>query len=441
MADEKRDMIAPAITIKTEKLRRFRYFHAGFFASFAYGRFMNAFATVDPASRHVPARRIGVTDEHDHIVLDQHGPDAKRYPAGDLADLIGDTKRKPARAEFGRKTILPVHELAIQALSDNSQTARRDPRIEKAKQTDMTTLIRIGHLSDVHLDGVPTPTVRQLMSKRLIGYLNWRHNRSRSMTRDRLNALIDDLKNHAPDHIAVTGDLTNVALPGEFENARDWLRALGSGESVTAIPGNHDAYVPFADRQYCRLWAPWMSDGFSTDNGPARFPFLRVIGKFALIGLSTAVPTLPLMATGRLGQEQIKKLKKILQDTGSDGFFRIILIHHPPTVYDFRHKLRRLTDAAQFRDAIRQTGTELILHGHNHIAQSATIEGPKTLVPVIGTASASGPQSKGEKAGGYALHEIAGSGDQYILKTIHRGYDESGEIIEKSRLAFEISPS
>ncbi len=313
--------------------------------------------------------------------------------------------------------------------------------MDKAKQTDMTTLIRIGHLSDVHLDGVPTPTVRQLMSKRLIGYLNWRHNRSRSMTRDRLNALVDDLNNQAPDHIAVTGDLTNVALPGEFENARDWLLGLGPGDSVTAIPGNHDAYVPFADRLYCRLWAPWMSDGFSNDDTPARFPFLRTIGKVALIGLSTAVPTLPLMATGHLGQKQIEKLKNILQETGNDGFFRIILIHHPPTVYDIRHKLRRLTDAAQFRDLIRQTGAELILHGHNHVAQSATIEGPRTPVPVIGTASASAPQSEGEKAGGYALHEIAGSDDQYVLKTFHRGYDESGNIIEKSRSEFQISRS
>lgn len=313
--------------------------------------------------------------------------------------------------------------------------------IEKAKQTDMNTLIRIGHLSDIHLDDVPTPTVRQLTSKRLIGYLNWRHNRSRSMTRDRLNALIDDLKDREPDHIAVTGDLTNVALPGEIENARDWLRALGPGESVTAIPGNHDAYVPFADRQYCRLWAPWMSDGFSTDEGPARFPFLRILGKFALIGLSTAVPTPPFMATGRLGQEQIKELKKILQDAENNGLFRIILIHHPPTVYDLRHKFRRLTDATQFRELIRQTGAELILHGHNHVAQSATIQGPKTLVPVIGTASAGGPHCDGDKAGGYALHDITGSDGQYVLKTIHRGYDESGNIIEKSRSEFQINPS
>ena len=313
--------------------------------------------------------------------------------------------------------------------------------IDKAKQTDMNTLIRIGHLSDVHLDGVPTPTVRQLMSKRLIGYLNWRHNRSRSMIRDRLNALVDDLKDQEPDHIAVTGDLTNVALPAEFQNARDWLRALGPGDSVTAIPGNHDAYVPFADRQYCRLWAPWMSDGFSTDEGPARFPFLRILGKFALIGLSTAVPTLPFMATGRLGHEQTKELKNILQGTGNNGLFRIILIHHPPTVYDLRHKFRRLTDAARFRSVIRQVGAELILHGHNHVAQSATIEGPTTLVPVIGTASASGPQSDGEKAGGYALHDIAGSDGQYVLKTVHRGYEESGKIIEKSRSEFRIRPS
>ncbi len=305
----------------------------------------------------------------------------------------------------------------------------------------MSTLIRIGHLSDIHLDGVPMPTVPQLMSKRVIGYINWRHNRSRLMTRDRLNLLVEDLKKQVPDHIAVTGDLTNIALPGEFANARDWLAALGTGDRVTAIPGNHDAYVPFADRHYCRLWAPWMSDGFLPDAGPVRFPFLRKIGKIALIGLSTAVPTLPFMATGRLGQDQIGQLKRVLQDTGNERFFRIILIHHPPTVYDFRHKYRRLTDAASFRDVIRQTGAEMIIHGHNHVAQSATIGGPKTPVPVIGAASASGPRSDDMKAGGYTLHEVAMSDDQYILNTTHRGFDESGKIIEKSRLQFEISPS
>lgn len=303
----------------------------------------------------------------------------------------------------------------------------------------MNTMIRIGHLSDVHLNQVPKPNLTQLLSKRLIGYINWRINRSRLMSRERLSTLVADLRDRTPDHIAVTGDLTNIALPGEFENARIWLQSLGTGEDVTVIPGNHDAYVPFASRRYRRLWAPWMSDGFSPNDGPARFPFLRTIGQVALIGLSTAVPTLPFMATGRLGTDQMLKLKTILQDTGNEGLFRIILIHHPPRRYDVLHKYRRLTDAAGFRSLIRRTGAELIIHGHDHVATSESIPGNQEPVPVIGAASAAGPPCDGAEAGGYTLHEIDRSEEGYTLTVIHRGFDGSGAIVEKSRRRFAIS--
>ena len=91
-------------------------------------------------------------------------------------------------------------------------------------------------------------------------------------------------------------------------------------------------------------------------------------------------------------------------------------------------------------DAIRQTGAELILHGHDHIAQSATIEGPKGPIPSIGATSASGPQREDLKAGGYALHDVTASDDRYVLTSIHRGFNEEGEIVDKDHLRFEISP-
>ena len=64
------------------------------------------------------------------------------------------------------------------------------------------------------------------------------------MTAETLDRLVDDLRAQKPDHIAVTGDLTNIAMREEFENARLWLEELGPPDRVTAIPGNHDAYVP-----------------------------------------------------------------------------------------------------------------------------------------------------------------------------------------------------
>ena len=101
-----------------------------------------------------------------------------------------------------------------------------------------------------------------------------------------LDKIIADLKAQAADHIAVTGDISNIALPEEFERGRKWLQDLGSLHDVSFVPGNHDAYVPKAVR-YAPLWAPYMSG----DDGAVGFPFVRRRGPLALIGLSTAVPT------------------------------------------------------------------------------------------------------------------------------------------------------
>src|SRR5579884_4156968 len=101
----------------------------------------------------------------------------------------------------------------------------------------------LAHFSDPHLPPLPRPRLSELAGKRALGYLNWTRNRHKYHRREALDALIGDLKAQAPDHVAVTGDLTNLALPAEFAPAARWLQSLGSPAEVTAIPGNHDAYV------------------------------------------------------------------------------------------------------------------------------------------------------------------------------------------------------
>ncbi len=46
------------------------------------------------------------------------------------------------------------------------------------------------------------------------------------------------------------------------------------------------------------------------------------------IALSTALPTAPLLATGRLGDRQLSRFAELLDQTRE--LFRIVLIHHPP---------------------------------------------------------------------------------------------------------------
>ena len=102
----------------------------------------------------------------------------------------------------------------------------------------------LAHLSDPHLPPLPAPRLFDLAGKRALGYLNWTRNRHKFHRRDVLDALVADLEAQAPDHIAVTGDLVNLALEAEFAPARAWLRdASAPPDRVTVMPGNHDAYV------------------------------------------------------------------------------------------------------------------------------------------------------------------------------------------------------
>src|SRR3954469_24059486 len=98
----------------------------------------------------------------------------------------------------------------------------------------------LAHLSDPHLAPLPVPRWRELAGKRALGYLNWRRNRHSTQRREVLDALVADMQAQRPDHIAVTGDLINMALPAEFIPARAWLESVGACNTVSVVPGNHD---------------------------------------------------------------------------------------------------------------------------------------------------------------------------------------------------------
>ena len=169
----------------------------------------------------------------------------------------------------------------------------------------------LGHLSDLHATSVIVDDPIQLLNKRFFGWLSWRVRRRKVHRAAVVDALIADLKEVAPDHIAVTGDLTNISLDREFAAARVWLEKLGSPRDVSIVPGNHDAYVDVPASASWNLWSEyWLSD--AADSGPGvppdsdpreRFPTLRVRGPLAVVGLCSALPTRLFDATGTLGVE------------------------------------------------------------------------------------------------------------------------------------------
>src|SRR5688572_3052283 len=136
-------------------------------------------------------------------------------------------------------------------------------------------MFTLAHLSDPHLQPLPEPRLRDLMGKRITGYLNWRFRRGPHHQEKVLDAILDDLAAARPDHIAVTGDLANLALDPEFAQGREFLARLGPADRVTVIPGNHDAYVRSGERAFLHQWGEYLA---GDQEAPHSFPFLRERG-------------------------------------------------------------------------------------------------------------------------------------------------------------------
>jgi 3',5'-cyclic AMP phosphodiesterase CpdA len=281
----------------------------------------------------------------------------------------------------------------------------------------------LAHLSDPHIGPLPRPRLSELASKRLLGYVNWRRRRSAVHRLETLEALTRDLASQPHDHTAVTGDLVNIALPKEFAVARAWLDRLGAATDVTFVPGNHDAYVRSALPYWDKHWRAFMQGDAEAggETGAGRFPFVRRRGPAALIGLSSAVPTLPLSAAGRLGREQIDRTAELLRRLGDEGLFRVVLLHHPPQrLRTSPHK--QLTDAAPFRHALALAGAELVLHGHDHCHALVWLDGPRSLIPALGVPSASAAPDGHIRPAGYNLYRIAGDRGAWTCEVVSRGF-------------------
>ncbi|HFD15720.1 MAG TPA: metallophosphoesterase [Rhodospirillales bacterium] len=286
--------------------------------------------------------------------------------------------------------------------------------------------LRLAHLSDVHLAPMPPARPRTLVNKRIMGWLSWNLKRHRLHRRAILDAVVADVRAQGPDHVLVTGDLVNISLPEEYVRAAEWLAALGPPEVVSVVPGNHDAYVAGAADRGWRHWAAWMRGDAAAE--PV-FPYLRRRGFVAILGLSTAVPSPPGYASGRLGDAQLRDLEARLRHLGDAGLFRIVLLHHPPLPASPSRKA--LEDRKAFRAVIRKAGAELVLSGHEHRFCEGFLAGLEGQVPVFVAPSASHGGEIPAKRAGYLLVEIAERDDGWQLAVRLRRLAEGGGFTEE----------
>ena len=279
-------------------------------------------------------------------------------------------------------------------------------------------------ISDPHLSSLQGVRARDLLNKRFLGYLSWRRKRRFEHRAEVLQALQRDLQHFSLDQILVTGDLTHIGLPQEFEQGRDWLRQLGEPGQVALVPGNHDTCVRTDWDKTFALWQDYMvSDGESVDEAShaSTFPSLRVRGNIAFIGVSTGCPKPPLMATGTAGDSQLSRLPALLEDAAAKGLFRVVYLHHSPLpgVEKWR---KRLTDAAAVQAVLSEHGAELVLHGHGHRAHYHELSTRDGVAPVIAVPSASALGLHGADVARYNCYSVERDDSGWRLEIMPRCY-------------------
>ncbi len=267
----------------------------------------------------------------------------------------------------------------------------------------------LAHLSDAHLAGLRKREVlKHFKGKRLIGALSWFLRRKSHHQRAIADALQDSILDAHVDHVALTGDLVNIAAWNEFPAAADWVKGFGPPDRLSFVPGNHDTYVAVPWSEGLVHLAPWMKPDRHEANAEATlFPYVRMRRTVALIGLNSGLPQNYFSAGGTLGAQQLRDLRHILAMLGQQGFYRVVMIHHPP-LPGLTKPRKALTDAMELQQVLRDEGCELVLHGHNHISMLNWLDTKAGPTPIIGVPSAS--------LRGDAKHEAAGWNSYFIRR-------------------------
>jgi 3',5'-cyclic AMP phosphodiesterase CpdA len=268
--------------------------------------------------------------------------------------------------------------------------------------------MRFAHFSDVHLLSLDGVRFRDFLGKRSLGGLNLLLRRGKSHGLEVFDALIRDLNEQGVDHVACTGDVTNLALEPEFALGRErFARIDGGPERVTCIPGNHDRYVRSADGLFERYLGEYCRSDPEFD-GPGRsWPLVRIRGDLALVGVTTSFPTPWFHAEGEVGEEQLARLEETLSSPELAGRCRVVLVHHPPAGPRAAVPTRGLRDHRDFAAVLARTGAELVLHGHEHQDLRETLPGPDGQPIVVrGIPSGSHTSAHADLVARYRVYRI-----------------------------------
>lgn len=250
---------------------------------------------------------------------------------------------------------------------------------------------RVLHVSDLHLEngfeGVP---VKAFLNKRVVGYANlaFRRRKAFAEAAHKVEKLAEFAREHAVDVIVCTGDYTALGTKPEIRYARQVIEPLTKVPSLGffTVPGNHDLYL--RDTVQAGWWNThfgalmkndlpeyvvddvWPQVWFPTDD-------------VAFVGVNSArANPKPTHSSGRIPDQEIDALCRVLDDPRLRDRFVIIATHYAPRLANGKpdRPAHGLENADAFLKASACAARGVILHGHIHWRYHVRV--PETPLPI-----------------------------------------------------------
>ncbi len=229
--------------------------------------------------------------------------------------------------------------------------------------------VRIAHVSDVHFGKIAAPDV--------------------------VDALVADVHASGADLVAVSGDLTQRALPRQYAAARDFLARFEA--PVIVVPGNHDVYAWW--RPAGRLLNPLRRyRQYVTED---LTPSVRLEG-LSVFGLNSATGWT--VKGGHVRPADRLRMTEFFKAAPEDDF-RILVVHHHLTRVRALGPHDVARNAEDTLDAAVACGVDLVLCGHLHISHIEPIEivpaDHRLVIASAGTATSSRGRRQHRKSNFY----------------------------------------
>jgi 3',5'-cyclic-AMP phosphodiesterase len=183
--------------------------------------------------------------------------------------------------------------------------------------------------------------------------------------RRKLLRSLDTARRVGANHFVLSGDLTEIGAPGEFETLGEILHDSGiAPEKFTLVPGNHDVYSS-ADGWRWALAGPLAAFARTSAAEPGK---IVEVGGANLMPIDATFHQPVTRSAGFIADDVVHTIERHASDVKLSMRPLVVVQHHPPFVRKTTalHWLDGLVGATRLMHALESFRHLFVLHGHLH---------------------------------------------------------------------------